>query len=319
VAEAARRGHEIGVHGDLHQRADEMSPKEFRQDLRRARESVETAAGVPSMSYRAAEWSIRESGAAALRILAAEGFACDASMMPVPPLGPSDGSSGPCRIAGDGWALTEIPPLTGRAFGRRLPMGGAWPFRVLSVKRLAEAEEAFRADGLPAVFTLHPWEIDSAHPAMEGLSPLARTVHFLGLSGWPDRLRRWLGRNVAWRYRMSFRAWSRHALLLLARLSGGRHGTTSTTPTLKPGPLRADLRAPRARPRRLMFEGGRGAGENLAAQAAVFLVSTRRLFGRRRCAPLRHCGLRPATAAIVASGAISYDGRGGLDRRVARD
>jgi polysaccharide deacetylase family protein (PEP-CTERM system associated) len=192
VAEAARRGHEIGVHGDLHQRADEMSPEEFRQDLLRARESVEAAAGVPSMSYRAAEWSIRESGAAALRILAAEGFACDASMMPVPPLGPSDGSSGPCRIAGDGWALTEIPPLTGRAFGRRLPMGGAWPFRVLSAKRLAEAEEAFRAEGLPAVFTLHPWEIDPAHPAMEGLSPLARTVHFLGLSGWPDRLRRWL-------------------------------------------------------------------------------------------------------------------------------
>jgi hypothetical protein len=27
---------------------------------------------------------------------------------------------------------------------------------------------------------------------MEGLSPLARTVHFLGLSGWPERLRGWL-------------------------------------------------------------------------------------------------------------------------------
>ena len=195
VAEAARRGHEIGVHGDLHQRADEMSPNEFREDLLRARESVESAAGVRSTSYRAAEWSIRESSAEALRILAAEGFACDASMMPVPPLGPPDGPVRPCRIAGNGWALTEVPPLTGRAFGRRLPMGGAWPFRVLSEKKLADAEESFRADGLPAVFTLHPWEVDPAHPPMEGLSPLARTVHFLGLSGWPERLRRWLERD----------------------------------------------------------------------------------------------------------------------------
>jgi peptidoglycan-N-acetylglucosamine deacetylase len=195
ISEAARRGHEIGVHGDLHQRADEMSPTEFREDLLRARVAVEQAAGVRASCYRAAEWSIRERGSPALRLLAAEGFACDASMMPVPPLGPRTGPSGPCRIAGDGWALTEVPPLTGRAFGRRLPMGGAWPFRVLSERRLARAEDAFRSAGLPAVFTLHPWEIDPAHPPMEGLSTLSRTVHFLGLSGWPERLQRWLARD----------------------------------------------------------------------------------------------------------------------------
>ncbi|MFY9552813.1 MAG: polysaccharide deacetylase family protein [Thermoanaerobaculia bacterium] len=195
VREAARRGHEIGVHGDLHLRADEMSPDEFREDLRRARGAVEEAAQSQAVCYRAAEWSIRESAAPALRLLAAEGFACDASMMPVPPLGPRTGPAGPCRIAGEGWALTEVPPLTGRAFGRRLPMGGAWPFRVLSERRLAAAEEAFRSAGWPAVFTLHPWELDPAHPPMEGLSPLGRTVHFLGLSGWPERLRRWLQRD----------------------------------------------------------------------------------------------------------------------------
>lgn len=193
--EAARRGHEIGVHGDLHRRADEMAPAEFREDLLRSRESVEEAAGDRAVSYRAAEWSIRHPASPELAALAAAGFQCDASMMPVPPLGSADNAPGPSRIARDGWSLTEIPPLTGTFYGRRLPMGGAWPFRVLPQWRLAAAEQSFRDRGEPAVFTFHPWELDPDHPRMDGLPPLARTVHFLGLRRFPERFARWLSED----------------------------------------------------------------------------------------------------------------------------
>src|SRR6266542_1138400 len=88
VREAARRGHEIAVHGDLHRRADEMSREEFREDLRRARDRVE------------------------------EGFLCDASMTAVPPLGWPGNPPGPHRIEINGGSLLEVPPLTGRGFGR---------------------------------------------------------------------------------------------------------------------------------------------------------------------------------------------------------
>jgi peptidoglycan-N-acetylglucosamine deacetylase len=193
VRRAAEDGHEIGVHGDLHRRADEMTPEEFRADLRRARESVEAAAGARSSVHRAAEWSIRSPRAAALEALAAEGFARDASMMPVPPLGDAGNPPGPFRVRRDGWSLVEIPPLTGRAFGVRLPLGGAWPFRLLSESRLARAEEEARAQGIPAVFTIHPWELDAAaHPAMDGLPAQLRAVHFAGLRRFPGRFRRWL-------------------------------------------------------------------------------------------------------------------------------
>src|SRR5207244_2066496 len=114
VAEAVRRGHEVGVHGDLHRRADEMSADEFRSDLVRARESVEAFAGARATTYRAAEWSIRDPAAPALGELASEGFRCDASMMPVAPLGRSGNPVGPYRIDRDGWSLIEVPPLTGR-------------------------------------------------------------------------------------------------------------------------------------------------------------------------------------------------------------
>ena len=195
VQEASRRGHEIGVHGDLHRRADEMTPDEFRTDLSRGSSAVESASGRPVTVYRAAEWSIRHAGSPALAELARAGFHCDASTMPVPPMGTADNPTGPHRIDRDGWSVTEIPPLTGRAFGRRLPLGGAWPFRVLSEQRLAGAEELARNRGEPAVFTVHPWEFDTAHPSMDGLPALIRAVHFAGLRGLSGRFARWLARE----------------------------------------------------------------------------------------------------------------------------
>lgn len=192
VREAARRGHEIAVHGDLHRRADDMSREEFRQDLRRARERVELACGVRVRSYRAAEWSIRHAGQDALEVLVEEGLFCDASMMPVPPLGRAENPPGPHRIEINGGSLVEIPPLTGRGFGRTIPMGGGWPFRMFPAGRLRREEDGFRDAGLPAVFTFHPWEFDAEHPAMEALNPLVRLVHFYNLRGLPERFERWL-------------------------------------------------------------------------------------------------------------------------------
>ena len=193
--EAVRRGHEIGVHGDLHRRADDMTPGQFRDDAVLAREKVERAAGVMPTSYRAAEWSIRHPNDPALAQLAAAGFACDASMTCVPPLGRADNPAGPSRIEFASGSIVEVPPLTGRRFGRPLPMGGAWPFRILSVARLLRAEDAFRDRGHPAVFTFHPWEFDAEHPPMAGLPPITRLVHFAGLAGLTARFTRWLAQE----------------------------------------------------------------------------------------------------------------------------
>lgn len=190
--EAAARGHEIALHGNLHRRADEGSAEQFREDLLQAREHVEKAAGVRPRSHRAAEWSIRHPGEKTLGVLMEEGFACDASMTPVPPLGRADNLPGPHRIESEGRCLIELPPLTGRGFGRTIFMGGSWSFRMFSADRLSRAEERFRSEGLPAVFTFHPWEFDGEHPPMEALAPLVRLVHFYKLRSLPERFERWL-------------------------------------------------------------------------------------------------------------------------------
>ncbi len=195
VREAARRGHEIAVHGNLHRRADEMSGEEFREDLRRARERVEEACGARVGAYRAAEWSIRHAGQDALAALVEQGFLCDASMTSVPRLGRPGNPPGPHRIELNGGSLVEVPPLTGRGFGRTIPMGGGWPFRMFSATRLKREEDGFRDAGLPAVFDFHPWEFDPEHPAMEALDPLVKLVHFYNLRGLPDRFERWLAED----------------------------------------------------------------------------------------------------------------------------
>jgi len=193
VREAAGRGHEIGLHGDLHRRVDELTLAEFRDDLARARDSVEKAAAVRPTAHRAAEWSIRHPADPALAVLLSEGFGCDASITPVWPLGRAENLSGPHRIEMDAGFLYEVPPLTGRGFGRTIPLGGGWPFRMFSSRRLARAEDAFRKSGWPAVFTFHPWEFDADHPPMEGLSPLARIIHFYNLAATTEKFARWLG------------------------------------------------------------------------------------------------------------------------------
>jgi len=192
VREATRRSYEIGVHGYAHRRADELGPERFRSDLLQARDRIEQAAGSRAAVYRAAEWSIRHAAEPALEVLASEGFTCDASITNVPPLGRADNPAGPYRIRLDGHSLTEMPPLTGRGFARTIPMGGSWPFRMFSPERVRRAEDSFRDAGWPAIFTFHPWEFDSNHPRMEGLSPLSRLVRFYGLGSVPQRFERWL-------------------------------------------------------------------------------------------------------------------------------
>jgi polysaccharide deacetylase family protein (PEP-CTERM system associated) len=197
LREVVRRGHEVGLHGDLHRRADELTAEEFRADLARARESVARACGVAATIYRAAEWSIRSADAPALAVLASEGFAADASMTAMPPLGLAGNPLGPHRIELPEGAVVEAPPLTGPGFGRRIPAGGSWAFRVLPARRVRDCEEEYRRRGHPAIFTFHPWEFDPEHPPMEGLAPLVRLTHFAGRRRLPSRFREWLAEERA--------------------------------------------------------------------------------------------------------------------------
>ena len=207
VRAIAAEGHEVAAHGWDHRLVYEMTPAEFREDVRRTRQELQAISGQPVLGYRAPSFSVTEKCLWALDILAEEGFAYDTSIFPIYhdrygiPSAPRhafrvNGHGSPVLSAlesgGDG-ALLEIPASTVRMWGINMPVGGGGYFRLLpywwtraGIQRLNETE------GRPAVFYFHPWELDPGQPRLPA-SSLSRFRHYRNLGKTGERLRRLLG------------------------------------------------------------------------------------------------------------------------------
>src|SRR5439155_27387839 len=75
-------GHEFGCTSYWHRLIYQQTVAEFRQDLRRAKQAIEDAAGQPVEAYRAPSFSITRSSIWALEALIEEGFKIDSSIFP---------------------------------------------------------------------------------------------------------------------------------------------------------------------------------------------------------------------------------------------
>jgi len=191
-------GHELASHGLSHIRADRQGRAEFAADIRRSKMMLEDIGQVPVRGYRAATFSIGAGNLWALDALAEAGFAYSSSVYPIahdlygmPSAPRRPFRSNPC-------AVLEIPLTTVRLGGRNLPASGGGYFRLLPY---AVSRAAFRrvndAECRPAIFYMHPWEIDAAQPRVAGLSAKSRFRHYLNLGRMYGRLERLLG-DFAW-------------------------------------------------------------------------------------------------------------------------
>lgn len=193
IRRIAAAGHEVGCHGWSHDLVYTMTPERFRDETRRARDAIAGCTGVPVLAYRAAYFSITQQSLWALDILAELGFRYDSSIFPVdnwrygiPGFDPR-----PRNIETSHGAIAEWPISTRRVFGRNLPVSGGAYFRlypfVLTCSNLLAAETA----RLPAVFYIHPWELDPEHPRVP-FDWKARVTHYANLGSTEPRLLRLL-------------------------------------------------------------------------------------------------------------------------------
>lgn len=195
VSRIHRAGHELASHSYDHGLVYDKTPDAFRADLRRARLAIEEAAGVTVTGYRAPSYSVVDRSLWALDVLVDEGYTYDSSIYPIRhdrygiPAWPRHIQ----RIARKGGSLWELPGSTVRHFGTNMPMGGGGYFRLLpyrwtsmGIRRLNQRE------GRPAVFYLHPWEIDPEQPRLKA-GRLSRFRHYRNLDQTEPRLRRLLG------------------------------------------------------------------------------------------------------------------------------
>jgi polysaccharide deacetylase family protein (PEP-CTERM system associated) len=201
----AARGHEVATHGYLHRSVADLGGDGFAEDLRRARQAVEMAAGEAVTGHRAARWSLggvagggrrgRASGVVveALDTLIKEGFRYDASLAPIIHVGNPDWPLDPYRIDRPHGSILEFPPLVGRFFGVRLLFAGGWALRRVPNRILLREIAARNARGAPAVLDLHSWELDPDPPRLR-LPFRYRLAHDAGLRGFRPKLEDLLGR-----------------------------------------------------------------------------------------------------------------------------
>ncbi len=186
----ADAGHEIASHGYDHARVFTFDRKSFAQDIRKAREIIEDAAGVQVSGYRAPSFSIDQRTPWAYMELAEQGYAYSSSVAPV--AHDHYGWREAPRFAFKplAWSeLVEIPVTTAILGGKRVAAGGGGFFRVLpyAFSRWA-IRQVNRRERRPAVFYFHPWEIDPNQPRV-GNAPLkSRLRHYTNLSGMADKL-----------------------------------------------------------------------------------------------------------------------------------
>ena len=190
-------GHELASHGYAHLRASEQSRAEFEQDVRRAKALLEDLGGRRIQGYRAPSFSIGESNPWAFDVLLDAGYRYSSSVYPV--RHDHYGSPDSPRFAHDVRpGLLEIPLTTTRMLGRNLPAGGGGYFR-LAPYRLSRwaIRRVNTIDRQPAIFYMHPWEIDPDQPRIAGTDLKTRFRHYINLDKTEPRLDRLL-RDFCW-------------------------------------------------------------------------------------------------------------------------
>ena len=158
-------GHEIGVHGYIHDQLFKLTPEKFACDIKKTKAMLEDITGKTVFGYRAPAFSITQETSWALEIIAEAGFKYDSSIMPA-------------QMKRYGWkgfekdivrldlpgktSLIEVPlpvinllgnpvPACGGGYLRYFPLGFTkWAFSSIVRNR-------------PVIMYLHPYELDTTN------------------------------------------------------------------------------------------------------------------------------------------------------------
>lgn len=188
VRDIVAGGHELASHGYGHLRASEQTRGDFAQDVRRAKALLEDIGGQPVQGYRAPSFSIGHGNVWAFDELLDAGYRYSSSVYPVQHdhYGMPDA---PRFAYAARPGLTEIPITTTRVMGRNLPAGGGGYFRLAPYRLSRWALRRVNViDRRPAIFYMHPWEIDPGQPRVAGTDLKTRFRHYVNLSRTESRL-----------------------------------------------------------------------------------------------------------------------------------
>ncbi len=192
-------GHEIACHGMDHGRIFTMSRPEFRADIRRAKDLLESATNCSVIGYRAPSFSLTPDVWWAYEELADAGFKYSSSLYPVKTdhYGARSAPRRPFYPIPDN-GFVEIPMTVCDFPLLRMPASGGGYFRLLPyfLSEYMIARGARQAQS-PAILYMHPWEMDLGQPHVKNAPLLSRFRHYTGQKALPKKLHK-ISRAFAW-------------------------------------------------------------------------------------------------------------------------
>lgn len=198
IREIHAAGHEVACHGLDHELVYNQTPQAFQSETASSKQRLEDITGATVLGYRAASYSVTKRSAWALEILENLGFAYDSSVFPVrhDVYGMPDAPRKPYRPGGG--KMLEIPLTTIDVCGIRLPCAGGGYFRIFPYPLFRWAmRRVNEVDQMPAMFYLHPWEIDTEQPRVSGAPLLSKFRHYWNLNRTEPRLKALL-KDFSW-------------------------------------------------------------------------------------------------------------------------
>jgi polysaccharide deacetylase family protein (PEP-CTERM system associated) len=196
IRRIAAGGHEVASHGYDHDPVHKMTPESFCEDARRTREVLESLSGSQVLGYRAPSFSITTRTLWALDALLDAGYAYDSSIFPI--RRPDYGIPGAARAphaarTPAGRSIAEFPLTVATFLGRAVPVSGGGYFRMFPFAVTKWGFAKANREGRPAVFYLHPWEIDASQPDLRHKTgAIGSFRHYVGLKGAADKLEKLL-------------------------------------------------------------------------------------------------------------------------------
>lgn len=157
IKEIYSQGHEIATHGYAHKLIYRQTKEEFREDLRKSIDIIESITGEKILGYRAPYFSIREDSLWALEVLREVRLRYDASIFPLKRklYGVNDIN----KISANG--IVEFPVSKTSFLGYEFPFGGGGYLRLFPYALTKWAINKINKKGEPAIVYIHPYEVDT--------------------------------------------------------------------------------------------------------------------------------------------------------------
>jgi polysaccharide deacetylase family protein (PEP-CTERM system associated) len=182
VRQIVASGHELASHGYGHQMITDLTQASFREDVIRAKATLEDVSGIAVTGYRAPSFSVGLKTLWAHDILADTGHVYSSSVYPIKHdlYGMPDSPRFAHRLKN---GLVEIPVTSVRMSGTNFPASGGGFFRLFPLwLSKAIIKRVNQQDQQSAIFYCHPWEFDPSQPRVQGASAKSRFRHYVNLA-----------------------------------------------------------------------------------------------------------------------------------------